>query len=299
MLTTRLSAACPPRLHSAIGRYLARESSGEIALMQCILQLGGTGLLVPILEGLTAAAPERDEICDLLQLARTNTQNLAQVTALLEAGLVSFPPPGDDGIAATRKQFDRAVAAAPEAAVALYSLGSAAILERATAEIVARLAEWELLGSDRAVLDIGCGIGRLERALAPHVGAITGIDVSPGMISEARVRCRGLPNVKLQLCEGRDLSAFGDQSLDLVLAVDSFPCMVAVNVAIAERHIKDAARLLRSRGTLLILNYSYRSDIEVDRQDMAALASMNGFVLRRFGTRDLILWDGVTFLLTR
>ena len=76
-------------------------------------------------------------------------------------------------VAAIREQFDRAVAVAPEAAVALYSLGSADILERATSEIVNRLAEWGLLRSDASVLDIGCGIGRIERALAPQVGAIT------------------------------------------------------------------------------------------------------------------------------
>jgi ubiquinone/menaquinone biosynthesis C-methylase UbiE len=69
--------------------------------------------------------------------------------------------------------------------VALYSLGSPDILDRATSEIVARLAEWELLRLDLMVLDIGCGIGRVERALAPHVGAITGIDVSPCMIGES------------------------------------------------------------------------------------------------------------------
>jgi ubiquinone/menaquinone biosynthesis C-methylase UbiE len=94
-----------------------------------------------------------------------------------------------------------------------------------------------------AVLDIGCGIGRIERALASHVGAITGIDLSPGMVAEARRRCRGLPNVTFQLCNGRDLADYDDQSVDLVLAVDSFPCLVAVDLAIAEAHMRDAARL--------------------------------------------------------
>ena len=70
---------------------------------------------------------------------------------------------------AIRAQFDEAVALAPEAAVALYSLGSSEILDRATEEIVARLREWRLVGADIDVLDIGCGIGRIERALAPDV----------------------------------------------------------------------------------------------------------------------------------
>jgi ubiquinone/menaquinone biosynthesis C-methylase UbiE len=183
--------------------------------------------------------------------------------------------------------------------VALYSLGSAAILDRATAEIVGRLAEWELTGPGRAVLDVGCGIGRIEKALAPYVGTITGIDLSPGMIAEAKRRCQDLPNVAFRVCAGRDLGAFEDQSVDLVLLVDSFPYLVAADPAIAERHVKDAARLLRSGGTLLILNFSYRGDIESDRRDVARLAAQNGFVTQRLGTRDFTLWDGTTFQLAK
>jgi SAM-dependent methyltransferase len=297
-LTTASDTANAEKLRS-LERYLAGEISGEIALMQMALQLGGAGSLISTLETLVSASPENSKAAALLRLARANVGTLPQVTRLLETGLVEFPPPGDDGIAATRSQFDRAVEAAPEASVALYSLGSAAILERATAEIVARAAEWELLGADRIVLDIGCGIGRIEQALAGHVGSITGIDLSPGMIVEARQRCRGLENVILQLCEGRDLAAFADQSVDLALAIDSFPCIVAVDLGIAEAYVRDAARLLRPGGSLLILNFSYRGDIEADRRDIARLAAANGFAVRRAGTRDFILWDGTTFLLTK
>jgi ubiquinone/menaquinone biosynthesis C-methylase UbiE len=48
-----------------------------------------------------------------------------------------------------------------------------------------RLAEWNLLGLDLTVLDIGCGIGHIELALAPLVGMITAIDISLHMIDEA------------------------------------------------------------------------------------------------------------------
>jgi SAM-dependent methyltransferase len=299
VLTNASGTVAAEKLGSHLERYLAGEISGEIALMHIALQLGGAGSLIATLETLVSASPQNSKATELLRLAGANVGTLPQVTRLLEGGLVEFPPAGDDGIAATRSQFDRAVATAPEASVALYSLGSAAILERATTEIVARLAEWELLGPKRIVLDIGCGIGRIERALAPHIGAITGIDLSPGMIAEARRRCRGLANVTLQLCNGRDLADFDDQSVDLVLAVDSFPCLVAVDLAISEAHIRDAARLLRPAGALLILNFSYREDVEADRRDISRLAAANGFTVRREGTRDFELWDGATFLLTR
>jgi SAM-dependent methyltransferase len=297
MLTDRLDRACPPQLRGLLARYLAGEVSPEIALMQFALHSAGAELLRPLLDGLLAAAPQRQELADLVRLAEANADHLGQLTALSKEGLVRIPCAAGDRVAAIREQFDKAVALAPEAAVALYSLGSPDILDRATSEIVARLEQWELLRSDMEVLDIGCGIGRIERALAPCVGAITAIDVSPGMIDEARRRCRGLPNVRFEQCNGRDLAAFADRSFDLVLAIDSFPYLFAADPAIAAQHVRDAARLLAPGGALVILNFSYRGDGAADRSDVERLARANGFRVQRAGSRDFTLWDGLTFLL--
>ncbi|HJU20255.1 MAG TPA: class I SAM-dependent methyltransferase, partial [Stellaceae bacterium] len=208
-------------------------------------------------------------------------------------------PSGAAAIGDFRTRFDRAAAAAPEAAVALYSLGSPAILKRATAEIVARLAEWRLIGPERRVLDLGCGIGRIAQALAPRVGAVTGIDISPAMIARARRRCRGLATVAFRTCAGTDLAEFADGSFDLILAVDSFPYLVAAGPEVTARHFADAARLLPPGGAFLIVNFSYRGDLTADRRDAARLAAAHGFAVRRLGTRDFALWDGASFLMMR
>jgi len=285
------------KLRAPLARYLSGDASGEVTLMHFALGLGETGSLDPLLANLASAAPERRELADLRRLAATNIDHLPQVTALGKAGLVSIPSEGD-GLAAIRGQFDRAVALAPEASVALYSLGSADILDRATSEIVNRLAEWGLLRSGSTVLDIGCGIGRIERALAPHVGAITAIDISSGMIEEARRRCRDLPNVAFAQCDGHDLAEYCDHTFDLVLAIDSFPYLFAADPKIAARHLRDGARVLRRGGAAVILNFSYRSDEQADRRDVEQLAGIYGFTLQRAGTRDFTLWDGLTFLLS-
>lgn len=288
--------ACPPALLPVLARYRAGEISAEIALMQCILALGRTAPVLPLLERLAAARPE----CRALaRLAAQNQAGLAQVSAALAAGLAEPLTAGEAAIAASRARFDRAVTAAPEAAVALYSLGSPAILARATAEIVARLAEWRLLGPDRHVLDIGCGIGRVEEVLAPHVGTITGIDIAPAMIAAAWRRCRDLANVAFRQCNGTDLADFADASFDLVLAVDSFPYLVAAGPAVVERHFADAARLLSPGGALVILNFSYRGDLAADRRDAARLAAANGLAVRLSGMRAFALWDGAAFVLIR
>jgi ubiquinone/menaquinone biosynthesis C-methylase UbiE len=137
----------------------------------------------------------------------------------------------------------------------------------------------------------------MEQALAPHLRHIVGIDLSPAMIAESQRRCAGITNVSFAVCNGRELSQLAETSFDLVLAIDSFPCIVIVAPEIAERYIRDAARILRPDGSLAIFNYSYRGDLAVDRADLAAQAGAAGLRVLRNGTRDLALWDGTSFLL--
>lgn len=54
--------------------------------------------------------------------------------------------------------------------------------------------------------------------------------------------------------------------------------------------------MLRSGGSLVILNFSYREDA-ADRQDVAVLAAQAGFTVMRNGTRELALWDGAAYWL--
>jgi SAM-dependent methyltransferase len=295
-MTSEPPDPCPPALLPVLARHQAGEISAEIALMQCVLALGRTAPVKSLLERLATVRPE----CRALaRLAAQNETGLAQVSAALAAGLAEPAPAGEAAIAAFRARFDRAVAAAPEASVALYSLGSPAILARATAEIIARFAQWRLLGPGRRVLDIGCGIGRVAAALAPLIGAITGIDISPAMIAEARRRCQGLANVGFRQCDGADLADFADASFDLVLAIDSFPYLVAAGPAVVERHFADVARLLAPGGAFVILNFSYGGDLAADRRDVARLAAASGLAVRLLGARAFALWDGAAFLLVR
>ncbi len=52
------------------------------------------------------------------------------------------------------------------------------------------------------VVEIGCGIGRLARALAPRVGKVYAGDVSPEMLARAREFCADRPNVELLRIDG-------------------------------------------------------------------------------------------------
>lgn len=52
------------------------------------------------------------------------------------------------------------------------------------------------LGKQSRVLEIGCGIARIGREMAPLVGEWHGADISDKMLQHARRRCAGLTNVR-------------------------------------------------------------------------------------------------------
>ncbi len=193
--------------------------------------------------------------------------------------------------------FDRAAALSPEASVALYSLGSPALLAEATTEIVEKMREWGLLGGDKTALEIGCGNGRFLKALAPSLQAITGIDISAAMIAAARARCRDLANVEVRQTEGRDLTQFADTSFDLVLAADSFPYIERCGPELVAKHFAESARVLKPGGCFLLFNYAYEVDLADQQTVVAQLAHETSLTPLRNGTRDFRLWDGVSFLL--
>lgn len=193
-----------------------------------------------------------------------------------------------------RAGFDRLAAAAPEAGVALYALGDPALLADATAEVVEALRGWNLLGPDRDALDLGCGMGRFTEALAPSLRSVLGLDLSAGMVAEARRRARH-GNARFAVGTGRDLAGVADGSVDLVLAADVFPYLV--EAGLAGPHVAEMARALRPGGAAVVLNYSYRGDPERDRLDVAGAAAAHGFRLERAGERPFRLWDASLFLL--
>jgi 2-polyprenyl-3-methyl-5-hydroxy-6-metoxy-1,4-benzoquinol methylase len=85
---------------------------------------------------------------------------------------------------------------------------------------------------DLRVLDVGCGVGRWSRRLARRGAYVTGIDLSPTMISEAKRRAASEGIAARCRFETQDLSA-----LD---AGDTFDLIVGVTVL---QHILDRSAL--------------------------------------------------------
>src|SRR5947209_12005251 len=191
-----------------------------------------------------AAARIRD-ILDLTQRGAAHFEHMRQVLALLHGG-----PSGQHAAASLAAAFDKAAEISPAASVALYTLGDDALLERATQEVVSFLREAGLIACTSRVLEIGCGIGRFAQALAGDIHSFIGLDISKKMIAIAQRRCAGLSNIAFCVTSGSDLKEQSDGSFDLVLAVDSFPYIVAAGGDLAKRHVRECARVLGPNGGL-------------------------------------------------
>jgi glycogen synthase len=89
---------------------------------------------------------------------------------------------------------------------------------------------------------VGCGPGRLLAPLAGH-HRVTGCDVSPEMLAEARRRCP--PGVRLVRADARRLP-FADGTFDALIALD----LLAHLPHLADA-LRELARVVRAGGTLL------------------------------------------------
>jgi tRNA/tmRNA/rRNA uracil-C5-methylase (TrmA/RlmC/RlmD family) len=66
--------------------------------------------------------------------------------------------------------------------------------------MVQRILKLTGAGPSTSVLSLGCGIGDTELLLAPHVGEVTGIDLSPAAIRQARADAArlGIANARFE-----------------------------------------------------------------------------------------------------
>ncbi len=96
-----------------------------------------------------------------------------------------------------------------------------------------------------AVLDIGVGVGRLSKALAPRVGRVTGIDVSREMIERAEKNLSGF-DVELVVGDGTSLAPLPDAHFDVVISLVVFQHIP--DPAVTLGYIREIGRVLKPGG---------------------------------------------------
>lgn len=154
-------------------------------------------------------------------------------------------------------------------------------------------------GRSHRILSLGCGDGSIERRLAPHVGEIVGVDISPVAIAQARAKSARFGN--LAFCETPP-----DGPFDIVAA---FAFLHHLDDAAIRDTLRAAREALRPGGLLYSSDPSRRrlvgrfrglvrkaydryhspDERELEPEALAAMAGEAGFSELRLGYTDYFL----------
>ncbi|MDD2206972.1 MAG: class I SAM-dependent methyltransferase [Aminobacterium sp.] len=76
----------------------------------------------------------------------------------------------------------------------------------------------DLHGYER-VLELGCGYGRIMKELAPNVGTLVGIDISPDSVRLGEEYLKDCPNCEIKVMDAHNLQF--DEPFDIVLCLQN------------------------------------------------------------------------------
>jgi ubiquinone/menaquinone biosynthesis C-methylase UbiE len=93
------------------------------------------------------------------------------------------------------------------------------------------------------VLEIGCGAGRITRALSGIFGEVHAVDVSGEMVNRARAALADRPNAFLYQNNGKDLTVIGDVVFDFAFSTIVFQHIPSYEVI--DSYVREVHRLLR------------------------------------------------------
>jgi SAM-dependent methyltransferase len=159
------------------------------------------------------------------------------------------------------------------------------------------------------VLEIGCGAGRVTRALARYFGEVYAVDISREMVRQARHAVAGFPGARVIHNNGKDLSAvnyhwWNRLGIGRQLQVDfAFSIIVFQHIPnrrIIENYVREVHRLLRPGGLFKFQVQGAVLDAEPDHSWVGAsftekqaseMADRCGFELRHeYGAGDQYYW---------
>lgn len=103
----------------------------------------------------------------------------------------------------------------------------------------------DLRESDR-VVEIGCGAGRMTRAIARRATHVTALDVAPRMLELAREHNGGVANVDWVLGDGTTLTGVADASADACISYVVLQHIPDPEVILG--YVREMGRVLRPGG---------------------------------------------------
>ena len=165
---------------------------------------------------------------------------------------------------------------------------------------------------EMTALEIGCGAGRITRALAEYFGQVYAVDISREMVRRARRALRGHPNAHVVRNNGKDLTALrprwwerGSRSR-LPLFDFAFSYIVFQHIpsrAIIENYVREVNRMLRPGALFKFQVQGYESEeiltegtwvgVPFTETEAREMAGRCGFEMRYHfgaGTQYFMLW---------
>lgn len=109
------------------------------------------------------------------------------------------------------------------------------------------------IGPTDRVLEIGCGVARIGRELAPYCGEWHGSDISGNMLAYAAQRTAGMSNVYLHELPEASLSIFPDNYFDRVYCTIVFMHLDKPEVF---NYIRETLRVLKPGGSAYFDTYN-------------------------------------------
>jgi SAM-dependent methyltransferase len=100
----------------------------------------------------------------------------------------------------------------------------------------------------RSALEIGCGPGRLMRAMSRHFGEIHGVDISDEMIRLASDQLKDIPHAHVHVTSDSSLSMFPDRSIDFVYSYTVFQHIPDREIVL--NYLREGGRVLKPGGIL-------------------------------------------------
>ncbi|HLH43762.1 MAG TPA: methyltransferase domain-containing protein [Bryobacteraceae bacterium] len=149
------------------------------------------------------------------------------------------------------------------------------------------------------ILEIGCGAGRLTRALSNIFGEIHAVDVSGEMIAQAQRALADRPHVHLYRNNGCDLSVLPEVEFDFAYSAIVFQHIPSREII--ENYVREAGRLLRAGGLFKFQVQGHASvdsdpndtwvGVSYSEEQAKALAWRCGFEPRyMYGAGDQYFW---------
>lgn len=151
------------------------------------------------------------------------------------------------------------------------------------------------------VLEIGCGVGRVTRALAQVFGEVYAVDISGEMIARARSALSDFPNAHVYQNNGQDLSILPTMAFDFAFSSIVFQHIPSYEVI--QSYVSDVSKILKSgclfkfqvQGCVRLQTLADDTWVGVgfSQELMCQMAAKCDFELRYchgMGTQDFWVW---------